>query len=77
MLSLLAMVLITLALSHWLVEPLIRLLTPLFTLAWLGWVGLLLLLWLLAGSSLQGEGEAGGEKRCQSTISTAPRGRSG
>ncbi len=77
MLSLLAVVLLTLALSHWLVEPLVRLLTPLLTLAWLGWGGLLLLLWLLAGSSLQGEGDPGGEKRSQSTISTVPRRRSG
>lgn len=77
MLSLLVIVLTTLALSHWLLEPLIRVLTPLFTLAWLGWAGLLLLLWLLAGSSVQGEADPGGEKGCQSTTSTVPRRRSG
>lgn len=77
MLSLVAIVLISLALSHWLVEPLIRLLTPLLTLGWLGWGGLLLLLWLLAGARFQGEEGAGGETRSQSTISTVPRRRSG
>lgn len=77
MLSLMVAVLVSLALSHWLVEPLIRVITPLFTLGWLGWGGLALLLWLLAGSQAQGEAGAAAGKPTQSSISTPPRRRSG
>jgi len=77
MVALLTLVAVILGFSHWLVEPLIRLLTPLLTLGWLGWAALLLLAWLLAGSSGQGAGEATAAKLRQPTISTPPRGRSG
>jgi hypothetical protein len=43
--------LITLALSHWLVEPLLGLGTPLLDLSWIGWAVLVTLLWLFAGGS--------------------------
>jgi len=49
MLMLLVMVVLTVALSHWLVEPLTAVLPPLFNLSWLGWGLLLVLAWLLAG----------------------------
>jgi hypothetical protein len=49
MLALIWLVLISLTLSHWFVEPLAALLGSLLSLAWLGWGGLLLVLWLLAG----------------------------
>jgi hypothetical protein len=77
MLALVVVVGITLGLSHWLVEPLIGLLTPLLTLAWVGWGGLLLLGWLFAGASAQGDGAGSGGKRRQSTMLTSPRERSG
>jgi len=43
------LVLITLAVSHWLVEPIVLLLQPFFVLSWLPWVFLGAGLWLLAG----------------------------
>jgi len=43
-------VLLVLSLSHWLLEPLLRGLTPALSSAWLGWLGLAVALWLLAGS---------------------------
>jgi hypothetical protein len=49
MLMLLLVVLLTVALSHGLVEPLAALLRPLLNLSWLGWGLLLFLAWLLAG----------------------------
>lgn len=49
MLAAVLMVLLTLALSHWLVEPFVALATPLLSLSWLGWVLLVVLLWLFAG----------------------------
>jgi hypothetical protein len=51
MLSVILLALLTLALSHWLFEPLLTLLTPLLDLAWLGWAGLALVLWAFAGRS--------------------------
>jgi hypothetical protein len=39
----------TVALSHWLLRPLVLLLTPVLNLSWLGWAALALALWLLAG----------------------------
>jgi hypothetical protein len=42
---------VTLALSHWLLGPLVLLFTPLLQLSWLGWAALALGLWLLAGGS--------------------------
>ena len=49
MLMLLLVVVLTVALSHWLVEPLAVVLRPLFNLSWLGWGLAGLLAWLLAG----------------------------
>ena len=43
------LVLITLAVSHWLVEPIVLLLQPFFVLSWLPWAFLGAGLWLLAG----------------------------
>jgi hypothetical protein len=43
-------VLVSVVLSHWLVEPLVRLGTPLFSLDWLGWALLAGILWLFAGA---------------------------
>ncbi|MEB3166434.1 MAG: hypothetical protein VKO65_07145 [Cyanobacteriota bacterium] len=51
MLSVILLALLTLALSHWLFEPLLVLLKPLLDLAWLGWALLALLLWAFAGRS--------------------------
>jgi hypothetical protein len=42
-------VLLTVALSHGLVEPLAVVLRPVLNLSWLGWGLLVLLAWLLAG----------------------------
>jgi hypothetical protein len=53
MLMLLLLVLLTVALSHGLVEPLAAVLRPLLNLSWLGWGLLLLLAWLLAGGGLE------------------------
>ena len=50
MLMLLVVVVLTVALSHGLVEPLAAVLRPVFNLSWLGWGLLGLLAWLLAGS---------------------------
>ncbi|MFZ0406978.1 MAG: hypothetical protein WAM11_02545 [Cyanobium sp.] len=47
--ALLLLLLLTLALSHWLLEPLALLLRPLLTLSWLGWGLLVGLIWLFAG----------------------------
>ena len=49
MLMLLLVVVLTVALSHWLLEPLAAVLRPLFNLSWLGWGLVGLLAWLLAG----------------------------
>jgi hypothetical protein len=49
MLMLLVVVVLTVALSHGLVEPLAAVLRPVFNLSWLGWGLLGLLAWLLAG----------------------------
>ena len=43
------LVLMTLVVSHWLVEPMVLLLQPFFVLSWLPWVFLGAGLWLLAG----------------------------
>ena len=43
------LVLITLAVSHWLLEPMVLLFKPFFLLSWLPWVFLSVGLWLLAG----------------------------
>ena len=50
MLMLLGVVVLTVALSHGLVEPLAVLIRPVFNLSWLGWGLLGLLAWLVAGS---------------------------
>jgi hypothetical protein len=49
MLAAVLLVLLTLSLSHWLVEPFVALATPLLNLSWLGWALLAVLLWLFAG----------------------------
>jgi len=51
MLMLLLVVVLTVALSHWLVEPLAVVLRPVFNLSWLGWGLVGLLAWLLAGGA--------------------------
>ena len=47
--ALLLLLLLTLALSYWFVQPLAGLIRPLLTLSWLGWGLLVGLLWLFAG----------------------------
>lgn len=44
------LILLVLSLGNWLFTPLLRALTPLLSLTWLGWLALALALWLLAGS---------------------------
>ncbi|MEB3183441.1 MAG: hypothetical protein VKN15_03515 [Cyanobacteriota bacterium] len=51
MLALLVVALISVALTQWLLQPLVLLLTPLLDLSWLGWAALAVLLWLLAGAA--------------------------
>ena len=50
MLSLILLALVTVALSHWLFEPLLAFSTPLLALGWLGWVLLAAAVWAFAGS---------------------------
>jgi len=50
------LVLITLAVSHWFLEPLVLLSKPFFLLSWLPWVFLGVGLWLLAGDDSQSSG---------------------
>lgn len=57
MLAAALLVLATLAISHWFVEPFVVLITPWFSLSWLGWGGLALFLWAFAGSAGSGGGE--------------------
>lgn len=45
------LLLLVLSLGHWLFTPLLGALTPLLSLAWLGWCALALLLWLFSGSA--------------------------
>jgi hypothetical protein len=49
-------VMLTLALSRWLVEPVVALATPLFTLSWIGWALAVVLVWFFAGGSGPGSG---------------------
>jgi hypothetical protein len=49
MLTLILLLIASLSLHHWLIEPLAQLLTPLLTLSWLGWAALAVGLWLFAG----------------------------
>lgn len=44
------LVLLTLTFSHWIVEPFAAAALPLFSCSWLGWLGLVLVLWLFAGA---------------------------
>lgn len=48
--SLILVMLLTMGLSHWLFEPLLGFLTPVFSLAWLGWALLAVSVWAFAGS---------------------------
>lgn len=41
--------LLVLSLAHWLFIPVLQILTPVLSLAWLGWGALVLVLWLFAG----------------------------
>ena len=50
MLPLLLVVLLSVALSDWLLLPLVHLATPLFDLGWLVWPLLAAILWLFAGA---------------------------
>jgi hypothetical protein len=50
MLAAIVLVFLTLALSHWLLEPLVAGLQPLLTASWLLWPPLLLLLWCFSGA---------------------------
>ncbi len=50
MLSLVLLTLVTVALSHWLFEPILAFSTPLLALGWLGWVLLAAAVWAFAGS---------------------------
>jgi len=50
MVLLVFVVLLVLSLGHWLFTPVIDALTPLLSLAWLGWGLLTLILWLFSGS---------------------------
>jgi hypothetical protein len=54
--------LLVLSLSHWLLEPLVRGLTPLLSAAWFGWLALVGVLWLLAGAS----GDQPSASKCES-----------
>jgi hypothetical protein len=49
MLAAVIVVLITVAASHWLVEPFVRLASPLLTLSWVVWVLVAAGLWLFSG----------------------------
>lgn len=50
MIGLLLLLVGTLVLHHWLIEPFAQLVTPLLSFVWLGWGLLGLGLWLFAGS---------------------------
>jgi hypothetical protein len=49
MLISLGLVMVALALSQWLVRPLVLVLTPVLDLSWFAWAALALLLWVFAG----------------------------
>jgi hypothetical protein len=49
MLPLTLVILLTLVLSHWLLEPIVVLATPMFQLSWIGWALLIAALWCFAG----------------------------
>jgi hypothetical protein len=49
MLAVVIVVMITVAVSHWLVEPFVRLASPSLTLSWVGWALLAAGLWLFSG----------------------------
>lgn len=51
MLSIALVVALTLALSRWLVEPVVTLTTPLLNLSWIGWALVAVLVWFFAGGS--------------------------
>ncbi len=48
MLVVVALVLLTLVWSQWLVQPFVGVLEPLLSLSWLGWALLAVVLWLFA-----------------------------
>lgn len=49
MLALVLIVVVPLALSHWLIQPLTAIASPFLSLAWWGWLVGFLGIWLLAG----------------------------
>lgn len=53
MIGLILVILSVLTLHHWLLDPFVGLVTPLFNLSWLGWGLLVVLLWLFAGERSQ------------------------
>lgn len=55
MTAVILLVFLTLTVSHWLLEPLLRLLTPVLELAWMGWILLIASLWLFAGTGGSGD----------------------
>lgn len=50
------LVLITLTVSHWFLEPMVKLCQPFFLLSWLPWVFLVVGLWFLAGDNSPNSG---------------------
>ncbi|MFN9631339.1 MAG: hypothetical protein ACK59A_14095 [Cyanobacteriota bacterium] len=54
MVLLVLLTLVVVSISHWLFEPLLRLVTPLLFSVWLGWGGLALVLWMFAGVASEG-----------------------
>ncbi len=54
MVLLVLLTLLVVSISHWLFEPLLRLLTPPLSSVWLGWGGLALVLWMFAGAASDG-----------------------
>ena len=49
MLPVTLVVILTLVVSHWLVEPLVVFASPVFNLSWIGWALLIVLFWCFAG----------------------------
>ena len=56
MLAAILVVMLTLALSRWVVEPVESLTAPLLNLSWAGWALAVVLVWVFAGGSGPGGG---------------------
>jgi hypothetical protein len=59
---------LVLSLSHWLLEPLVRWLTPLLTAGGVGWLALAVVLWLLAGASADSPSPSQGRSPLHSSV---------